>query len=251
MFDALGIRGIWEKHDADEIVRKLEATASTARRQVEHEFGGPGHPSTRDPWNVAKRICLGFLSDTIVVGFVTKDQRDAAFAVMMAARYASEIALIGLREPAPWTYRGVITYGQFAMDDSGNFFVGPAVDQAAADHERANAALTWLTPSACAFVAMADESHFQGAVHKREYDFPLKNQGGASLHRGQVASPFPMGSTPDQAAQIARKMLATFDVTKPGVREKLDSTKLFLDEHLREHTAIWDAQRALVRTFYP
>jgi hypothetical protein len=158
MFDALGIRGIWQKHDPDAVLRKLERIASYARDLVDREVGGPGHPNARDPWNIAKKICLGFGSDTIGVGFVTKDERHSAFAVMMAARYASEIALLGLEPPAPWAYRGVVTYGQFAMHDSGNFFVGPAVDEAATYHERANAALTWLTPKAASFVAAADDS---------------------------------------------------------------------------------------------
>jgi hypothetical protein len=250
MFDALGIRGIWEKHDADGVVRKLEAIASTARNLVDGEFGGSGHPNTRDAWNIAKKIPLGFVSDTIVVGFVTKEPRNAAFAVMMAARYATEIALLGLEEPAPWAYRGVITYGQFAMHESGNFFVGPAVDEAAADHERANAAVTWLTPAASCLVATADDSHFQGAVHRREYEFPLKEKGGLASHRAHVASPFLMGSRPEHAAEIARRLLATFDLTKPGVLEKHQATKDFLEEQLAEHTAIWAVQQELVRQAY-
>ena len=251
MFDALGIRGIWLKHDPDDVVRKLERIALSARDLVEREFGGPGYPNTRDPWNVAETIRLGFVSDTIVVGFVTKDERDPAFAVMMAARYATEIALLGLEPPAPWAYRGVVTYGKFAMHASGNFFVGPAVDEAAADHERANAALTWLTPSAGSLVAGADDSHFQGAVHKREYEFPLKCAGDMSAHRALVASPFPIGSPPTEAASIAAALLATFDVSKPGVDEKLRNTKKFLEEHLQEHAAIWAEQRAQIRKFYP
>jgi hypothetical protein len=170
---------------------------------------------------------------------------------MMAARYATEIALLGLKEPAPWAYRGVITYGQFAMHDSGNFFVGPAVDEAAENHERANAALTWLTPAACSVVAAADDSHFQGAVHKREYDFPLKTGNNVARHRAHVASPFRMFSAPERAAEVARQLLATFDLAKPSVREKYQATKAFLDEHLGEHTAIWTEQQAFVRKFYP
>jgi hypothetical protein len=105
MFDALGIRGIWLKHDPDDVVQKLEKIALSARDLVEREFGGPGYPNTRDPWNVAKTIRLGFVSDTIVVGFVTKDERDPAFAVMMAARYATEIALLGLELSAAHFWR--------------------------------------------------------------------------------------------------------------------------------------------------
>jgi hypothetical protein len=249
MFDALGSRGIWKNHDPDAILGKLERIAGTARDLVEREFGGSGHPNTRDPWNIAKKICLGFVSDTIVVGFVTKEERHSAFAVMMAARYATEIALLGLEPPAPWSYRGVVAYGEFAMHETGNFFVGPAVDEAAEKHERANAALTWLTPDAGALVAAADDSHFQGAVHRREYDFPVKDVTGTVAHRAHVASPFPIGSGPAQAAQIARQLLATFDLAKPGVPAKHEATKAFLDQHLAEHTAIWMAQQKLIRQF--
>jgi hypothetical protein len=72
-----------------------------------------------------------------------------------------------------------------------------------------------------------------------------------SAHRALVASPFPIGSPLPEAASIAAALLATFDVSEPGVDEKLRSTKKFLDEHLQEHAAVWAEQRAQIRTFYP
>lgn len=247
MFDALGMRGIWQRGDADAIVRKLENLCSRARHLVDHEFGGPGHPNTQDPWNSVKKIRLGFISDTIVIGFVCKEERHAAFAVMMAARYATEIAQLGLQPPVPWTYRGVVAYGDFAMSDDGNFYAGPAVDEAAAGYEKAHAAITWLAPSASAVVAEADDSHFQGAVQRRRYDVPLKIRHEVSVQHTHVASPFVIGSHPNEAEQTASALLATFDLTIPDVQEKHANTQAFLAEHLKEHAAIWAKQRELIR----
>lgn len=97
MFDALGIQGIWQRHDSDRVVQRLEQIAKRAR-----------------------------------------------------------------------------TYGDFTMHESGSFFVGPAVDEAAGWYERANAALIWFAPSERAVMDNALESDFQGAVTTVEYAVPLK-----------------------------------------------------------------------------
>jgi len=251
MFDALGIRGVWAKHKADEVIRKFESIAAGGRNLVDREFGGVGHPNTRKSDNFVKSVRLGFISDTVVIGFVNKEKQHPVFAVMMAARYAGEIAQLGLEGPVPWAYRGVITYGRFAIHESGSFFVGPAVDEAAANYERVDAAMTWLTPSANAVMSHATDSDFQGAVTREVHDIPLKNDGKSpASHKGHVASPFPMLSTPAEAASIAAALLDTFDLSKPGVQEKHLNTKVFLERHLKEHGAIWRAQRALVSKFY-
>jgi hypothetical protein len=66
MFDALGTKGIRERHDPDAVVRKFEEIAAAARCIVDREFGGPGHPNTDNPHNFVKMVRMGFLSDTVV-----------------------------------------------------------------------------------------------------------------------------------------------------------------------------------------
>jgi len=64
------------------------------------------------------------------------------------------------------------------------------------------------------------------------------------MHRAHVASPFPIGSTPVEAANISQALLATFDLSKPDVRQKYRNTQDFLDEHRKEHAAFWARRRS-------
>lgn len=243
MFDALGIKGIWQKHDPDQIVRKFESISRRIRSLVDREFGGPGHPNTKHVDNFVKTVRLGFVSDTVVVGFANKEEQHPVFTIMMAARYAGEVVRVALEPPASWAYRGVITYGAFAISNGGTFFVGPAVDEAAANHEQVDAALIWLGPSATVEMGKATRADFQGAMTTRAHEIPLKAE---RSYRSHVASPFAIASTPDEAQAVAHALLATFDVTKPGVADKRRNTELFLQEHLKEHAAIWRDNQALI-----
>jgi len=249
MFDALGIRGIWKNpaHDPGDIVLKFVEIEKRVRKLVDSEFGGPGHPNTQASSNFVKMVRLGFISDTVVIGFVNKDKQHPIFTIMMAARYAGEVARLGLEAPAPWTYRGVITYGQFVMHESGSFFVGPAVDEAAAYYERAEAALIWLAPSARAKLARATSSDFQGAMARGRHDIPLKRKGKlpTTKLRTYVASPFAYGSSPVDASTVSEAMLSTFDLTKRGVAKKHRETKAFLLRLQKDHAKLWRKNQAL------
>jgi hypothetical protein len=189
---------------------------------------------------------LGFISDTVVIGFANKGEQDPVFSIMMAARYAGEVARLGLQRPAPWAYRGVVTYGQFVMHDSGSFFVGPAVDEAAGLYEKAEAALIWLAPSARAKMTKATPSDFQGAMARGKHHIPLKRQGNLpTTCRTYVASPFPFGSSPVEASAISEAMLGTFDLDKRGVPKKHRETKAFLQRHGTDHARHWQENQAL------
>src|SRR5436305_8060580 len=110
MFDALGIQGIWLRHDSDRVVQKLEQIAERARSQIDRSLGGAGHPNTKRDDNIIKQVRVGFVSDAIVVGFVNKGNQHPVYALMMVAQYAGQVMQLGLANPAPWTYRGVVTY---------------------------------------------------------------------------------------------------------------------------------------------
>jgi hypothetical protein len=241
MFDALGIRGIWERHDPDHVIKKFEALQSHFENFVDRQLGGKGRPNTKDPGNTIARVQVGFVSDTAVIAFTIKKAQTSHFAVMMAARWASQFARIALQLHPAWAYRGVVAYGDFAISDRGTYFVGPAVDEAAANYERAEAALIWLTPSARAALADATFSDFsQGALTTAEHDVPLKADGKAPSgpYRTHVASPFDWPDSMSNAQKIAEELLATFDLTKPGVPEKYRNTENFLQRHLDEYRAL-------------
>jgi hypothetical protein len=245
MFDALGIRGIWKRYDPEQVITKFENLQRQFQTFVDGQLGGEGHPNTKDPGNGIKRVRVGFVSDTAVIAFTMKKGETPPFAVMMAARWASQFARLALRVPPAWTYRGVVTYGEFAISEQGTYFVGPAVDEAADNYERANACLIWLAPSARKTLAQADWSHFsQGALTLREHDVPLKAHRGdaAGPYRTYVASPFDSPDSEADAQRLSDEILGTFDLTRPDVREKHRNTETFLRRALDDYRVLLDWQ---------
>lgn len=250
MFDALGISDIWRKHDPDKVIGKFEAIQNRFQRFVDGQLGGKGHPNTEDPGNLIKKVPIGFVSDTVVVPFIMKEARDPHFAVMMAARWASQVTRLALENEPAWAYRGVVTYGDFAISDRGHYFVGPAVEEAAANYERAEAALIWLAPSAKAKLSSAGPSDFeQGALTIGEHEVPLKADGKdpATPYGTYVASPFDWPDSLSDAERIIDQMLATFDPTKPRVPQKRRNTEMFLRRHLEEYRALLERQAQWAR----
>ena len=69
----------------------------------------------------------------------------------------------------PLAYRGCIAAGELAV--SGSFFVGEAIDEAATWHEKADAAITWVTPSARASASL------DPSIYLMEWPVPLKSGG--------------------------------------------------------------------------
>ena len=45
MFDALGIKGIWVKHNAAAVIKKFEAIAALARHRVDQESAAQAIPT--------------------------------------------------------------------------------------------------------------------------------------------------------------------------------------------------------------
>jgi len=187
-------------------------------------------------------VGIGFISDTVVVGFIMKDAVTPHFAVMMAARWAAEASRLGIELAPSWSYRGVVTYGEFAINEAGNFFVGPAVSEAAAWYERAKAAVILLAPSAKEALRDATDGDFaQGAVTTNEHDIPLKESRNDTIttYRTYVASPFDWPAPLEEAEGWAAALLATFDDEKPGVAEKRRNTEAFLSRHMEEYRALY------------
>lgn len=245
MFDALGIRGIWERHDPGLVIQKFEGLQTRFQAFVDRQLGGQEHPNTKKAGNNIARVQVGFVSDTAVIAFTMKEAQTPHFAVMMAARWASHFARLALRLPPAWTYRGVVTYDKFAISDRGTYFVGPAVDEAAATYERADASVIWLAPSARKALEGADWSDFsQGALTLREHDVPLKAKGQepAGPCRTYVASPFDWGDSEADARGLTEELLATFDLAKPQVWEKHRNTQILLQKALDDHRALLDWQ---------
>lgn len=243
MFDALGIREIWRKHDAHLVLQKFEQIEARANAFANGQLGGEGHPNTQRSDNTIKRARISFVSDTVVVGFAMKEAQTPHFAVMMAARWAAEITRMAIGRHPAWTYRGVVTYGKFAISDRGTYFVGPAVVEAAECYEKAQAAVIWLTAKAKDALKGACWSDFaQNALTTSEVDVPLKGKDGSiATVRTYAASPFDWGTPPEQAAALVSALLETFDSPKPDVAVKKAYTAAFLSSALEQYSALYAA----------
>jgi hypothetical protein len=246
MFDALGIREIWKTQAPQDVLDKFEEIEARANAYVNGQLGGEGHQNTKRSDNTIARVRVGFISDTIVIGFFMREGQMPHFAVMMAARWAADVTRMAIERPPAWTYRGVVTYGKFAISDRGTYFVGPAVDEAAACHERAHAAVIWLSASARDALKGASFSDFsQGALTTSEHDIPLKDKsnGSVTTARTFAASPFGWNAPPHRCKRMIDALLATFDVSKSDVAAKRQNTMAFLARHLEEHRMLYAALR--------
>jgi hypothetical protein len=135
--DCLGFKGIWQRADADVVLKAFDVAEEKSRKAMEASAALSG-----------VRTQMVALSDTIVVGAVAIDPASAASrgaAVMGAALNANYVAK-ELMDIAPAiAVRGCICFGAFSLTPKR--IIGPAVDEAAELHEIANGAFTWVHPA--------------------------------------------------------------------------------------------------------
>jgi hypothetical protein len=218
MFDALGFKRIWDRHDikADPecVMRKLVASERAARDISEKEFGSVDK-AIANPGNQLKRLDVAFLSDTVVVGVSSKTPEQLAEAgvsfsfqwtMVVACRFANAIRRASAQSPPALAYRGCITYGHFDVQDT--FLIDPAVDEAAELMDRARGAFTWLTSSAAERLEpVKAEAHFLASHGIVRYAVPLK--GGDTFETFAVC-PFDWEGTQETNATVASAFLDTF-----------------------------------------
>jgi hypothetical protein len=230
MLDALGFKGIWKRHP--NALQKLRAIQNVADQITE------GYSKTlaliRPGTMKAK---MTFLSDTIVIevsGGDPASSRPEYQEIAMASFFASSVNMLGVREPPPLAYRGVITYGEFEVE--GPFVVGPAIDEAAELMNLAEAAITWLAPSAYSViqqvVSRSDaESAGADGVIWLPWDVPVK---GGSIYSTFAVQPFPRGGWQYGGADGKiitpglEDIVATFDNPRIDIQIKKQNTERFL-----------------------
>lgn len=146
LLDCLGFKGIWERQiDPRAIVGFLQAAKDESELSPVRTLWKAGHG---DRLNIA----TAFVSDTIVVSASVSEgtsldtnwQRGAL--VQLVSHLCIELlSQFAFRAPKPLLLRGCVTYGPHLVQDS--FFLGPAVDEAAALFQTAQGAFVWLTPT--------------------------------------------------------------------------------------------------------
>jgi hypothetical protein len=133
VIDALGVKHIWrgdlEPSDVIDALRTAKRKASEWAEFQDFSLGGP--------------VLVRAFSDSVIVASAMGDS-PRAFANWTASVVA-ELGTAAVNAKVPLAYRGCIAVGRLATAEE--FFVGPAIDEAARGHQEADAALTWVTPA--------------------------------------------------------------------------------------------------------
>jgi hypothetical protein len=235
MFDALGFRGIWKRHDVDDaqkVITKLIRAKDHAFTFLKGNFGFDKDLAT-DPIYRLPAVHVAFLSDTIVVAIESKSEEpflDRWWDMMVVCRFVSAILRECALQPPALAYRGCVTYGEFTVHE--NFLVGPAVDDAAQYLNSAQGAFVWLLPQA---LDRFKSSNIPPILIPCEYGLtpctvPLK---GGSHYETLAISPFDLFGTEKDEQAIQTAILDTFRGSL-DVQIKLQNTADFLRDARRD-----------------
>lgn len=164
ILDALGFKGIWNEPHPARVVDALASARDAARRSVKfHNYFGSG------------KMHVAAFSDTIIV---TVQDTSGRSLLGITHAVASVCAAKG---PVPIAFRGCIAAGKLLVSE--DVFIGGAMDEGAAWYERADASLTWFTPTAVEALGTLQESD----IDVLQWSVPLK--GGGALDT-LVVNPF-------------------------------------------------------------
>jgi hypothetical protein len=230
MFDALGIKGIWNRPELREspelVTKKLHALAVKTEGIMNQMFGDEQkrRSLSENPVNAFEYAGCSFLSDTIVIGIAhkspkgiekalggkdsdktsrEKDDSFSAMATYICCVLASQVVAEAALSFPSLAYRGCVATGEFEMAD--RFILGPAIDEAASGMDLAQAAIVWLAPSAEAplrQLSMLNTSSFL------IYPVPLK---GGDIYETFAISPFEKVENQESRKKITSSILKTFD----------------------------------------
>lgn len=230
MIDALGFKGIWQRENADEVMRKMKALPTAAdviMAGFQHAF------SKLSARTVDPHFSYTFLSDTIVVAAwvdgPTQDNKGQAYAeVLLASFVTSAIISAGaMLKPPALAYRGCLAFGNF--DVEAPFILGPAVDEAAENMDKADAAIVWMAPSAQAVVdgarKVVGKEMFESSAFF-PFIVPMKEESPRSTYAITPLSPGQVKASPEQ---VRETILKTFEDPRDSVQVKKENTRRFLD----------------------
>ena len=226
MMDALGFKGIWKKSLHDSVLVKLRALEGAVQARKD-ELNTEASTAGREP--ITLQVTM--LSDTIVIAAsspaVTAAPRlhdDSPYLLLYAAACAAAIMQEAAATDPALIYRGVMSWGEFEMDD--RFLVGQPIDEAAQLERSAEAAVVWLAPSAAKALGVNKlGKHELGFV---KWNVPM--MGGGNLETS-VVNPFHWLTKPEQnnaRDQMEQRILASFDDGRVEVQIKKQNTAGFL-----------------------
>lgn len=232
LVDVLGFKGIWQRHEASAVLATLEEFQRRMRDDLAQIAKQPDF-----------QFEAAFISDTLALALSQSEDYGGqgagpGLSVAYTADILTRLLAWSARCNTPLAFRGAITYGEYAM--SSNFIIGPAVDSAAAAHELAEGAIIWLMPEAKDAVdrwlaiwrernpnVEAGAAPFRATnTHLVQHAVPLKKrEHPLATH---TVSPLLQAAGVEDAIALAKALLATFDVSVPGVAAKRENTRRHL-----------------------
>jgi len=215
LIDAMGFRGIWERHSADEVLRSLKDTKNWLELRLREQFSS-------QPWMQCE---VAFVSDTIAISMALNESTPnrEVMSVVYLGDVISWVLDKVLRSHVPLAYRGAIAVGDYEV--SPHFLIGRAIDEAADGYGLAQGAFVWLMPAAREHVAQWLEPQPQN-THLVKFDVPLK---GGDVFNTYTVSPLEQARSVADANWLAGTLLSTFSGSRMDVAVKRQNTK----SHLR------------------
>jgi hypothetical protein len=210
LIDSLGFRGIWGRYKAEDVLSALRGLKTRMEVGIEKQFSS-------QPW---MRCNSAFLSDTIAISMSLEQPTPSreAMSVLYLADVISWALEWTLRSAVPLAFRGAIALGSYEIDT--NFLIGQAIDDAAAAHELAQAAIIFFTPAARDHVARWLQDQPRN-THLVEFDVPLS---GGDTFGTYTVSPLEQARDQADADKLTRNLLATFSSDRMDVAIKRQNT---------------------------
>jgi hypothetical protein len=254
MIDALGFKGIWKDPEDPstgvlESLRRIGDGAHKDRWEAAERLKHSRLPDEVVKFVKNPQVKIVQLSDTIVVA-AGREPRERAvwarhaaelekagydipglekavdgFLRYLVCRCVSRILLTAALCDPPLTYRGVVTFGRFAIDE--NFLLGPAVDEAADLMDLADGPFVWLAPTSLWLPhRLTERKAPRWNTVAVPYSVPLKE--GRTI-RTRVVNPFAYSANPGQRQRIEGNILGALVSPKIDVFVKRDNTQQFFE----------------------
>lgn len=228
VIDALGFKGIWQKHSLSSVLQTLRRVRTTALSwsNLRTHFGDQSLPETY----------ATLFSDTVAVVTLVEESSEPKAAQTKAVRHlAQTVAAVvagAAENDVPLVYRGTIAVGQCFVDPDDLIIIGEAVDEAAALMNRADGAFIWLSPNAATWVSL-DEADRVIEIWDRllpRYSVPLKD--GRTVATRVVNPFFHLRGADTDMEKIELTYRRFMESPELDVALKWQNTKAFL-QHLR------------------
>ncbi len=225
--DILGFKGIWSSREEDGVLKSLLAVQSVveSRNRVPPKDSG---------WPTVGKPSVTILSDTVVITI----ESDHQAALLLLAEIVIDVMRHFLTSGL--LIRGAIGWGEFTQ--SGNVFLGPAIDDTATWHEASDWVGVIATPVTSFSIDLLSNINFawEGKPLPAyiRYDVPLKNEQTANLHALNWPGFLQCGYPSDSGKTVRQLMTKIFSEQQPfgaSVLKKYDNTLSFID-HTRGAT---------------